>query len=782
MRFTRLLSQRLTSSPVPSRPYQTLLQAMRLGGRGLLVASDVFQQFKLFFQQTRGHQALEGTTPLLPQTPGGDDHGGVIYQQPLTAFCGTPEEVEPFTILMMKVLCDLRRVEEMRFLFALYLSELSARARPTPPIADKGDDYTSVAPPPVRPSVELFNVYLSAISSTDTFNAHEIENVERFMDVNEVQGDVVTRLSLFLLHLRLGEGETLDDHRVGGGDGDREESPSRVTWPSVLDEVRHIIQEKRVEEFPLLELRLLHCFQVLVRLHHNVQVIHDCFLLLRDACPWRLRSEQHLIPYMVLSVANYATPPHMVMDILRLLDERRVAGEADHEENRADIRRSGSNTSRHHRHSTSSTQEDTNASILVPHNRSPPPLHSELTAFRLAAKCAVQRDPTSMMYLLDYLERCASEGFRVISPENKPMLTLLHLQALARAGRSIEALMAAEKAAAAAAAAAAAEERPGINSAIAVWFVPGEQRPRIRVQDRRVLLATPEPVADIVECLATMGVEGLESILDTLLAQSTTLPVDATVAPTSTPTSTPPPPPPPPPVTRTTAAGAVASLEHHPPFTGVTLQFLLAAAARLGASDFAARLLSAYADVDIPTPFALASYIMAALPHRPPLAADRVRQVLGWLDHSEKTSTSTTIHDHLRSIRRSPSPERANDLHHRRERSRALPFGTSSAVSSPTTSVGSPRAVGTAIRMDRHLLHACMEAAISAGDARLGRQVSERGARERLGVEIRHGARLVQLAGSLGDCALVQHVRDVLRQTRTPIDPSSIAVFKAMNL
>lgn len=82
-------------------------------------------------------------------------------------------------VLLMKVLCDANRLEDVRFLFAVALRQFQA------------------------PSTELFNVLLIGITWSDTFTEDEIINVATIMNSRGVARDAVTELCLSLAFLRL---------------------------------------------------------------------------------------------------------------------------------------------------------------------------------------------------------------------------------------------------------------------------------------------------------------------------------------------------------------------------------------------------------------------------------------------------------------------------------------------------------------------------------------------------------------------------------------------------
>lgn len=449
------------------RPYQAALHAIQYNPRGLLAAAEVFQQFKEFYRQDMRRAASSASAG--PKPP--------LRRKPLTQFSGDVADVEPLTILLIKVLCDLRRLEEMRFLFTQCVLELDEQP----------------------PSIEVFNVYLLAISMTDTFNQNEVENVVGLMRVRGVQSDIVTKLSLFMLFLRLGQ------------------DASTVWWPGIREEINGIVGAGDTSRYPLLGLRLQHCFQILLRLHYDVNVVKQCFDLLRVVSPERLTAPV-LLPYMVLSVTNLATPPSTVVDVLQVLesasgDASEASASAEAPLPSGDRGPSSSDTHSNQHHSILGSHSDNNSSApLTPsptttEDRGLPALHNEVTVLRLLAKCAKWGDADSALYVRDYLARHASHA--IVAEDNKPVAALLYVEALAQCGRIAEAMDVVEM------------ELP------APYCLPGE-RPKVFLQSRRIGLLTTDPITDLVEAIAKDGVSGVESALRVLEErQQAALPVTA---------------------------------------------------------------------------------------------------------------------------------------------------------------------------------------------------------------------------------------------------------------
>jgi hypothetical protein len=94
-------------------------------------------------------------------------------------FLGGGHHGEECFVLLMKVLCDSNRLEDVRFLFAMSLRQFQS------------------------PSTELFNVLLIGVTWSDTFTEDEIINVASMMQSRNVVRDAVTELCFALAFLRL---------------------------------------------------------------------------------------------------------------------------------------------------------------------------------------------------------------------------------------------------------------------------------------------------------------------------------------------------------------------------------------------------------------------------------------------------------------------------------------------------------------------------------------------------------------------------------------------------
>jgi hypothetical protein len=447
----RLAPFTASSSNYAMTPYQVVLRAVEQDGRGLLAAAEVFKQFQRYYhtyqqeEMQRQQQGDATATPFAAQK---------FHGKPLTQFCGRVEDVEPMTMLLLKVLCDLQRLEEMRFLFTQCLLEM--------------DHQT--------PSVELVNVYLLAISMTDTFNQYEVENLVELQRAKMIVPDVVTKLSLFLLYIRLGDASCV------------------AWWPMIKDEVESILEEGTVARYPLLPLRLQHCFQTLLRLHYDPAAIHECLQLLHRAAPERV-TPSLLLPYLLLGALNAATPPSAVVAALQMAESPSPSSFAASAAATAVPSRGGFEGGESEPSSSSSMAASSSASTTA----ESPLLNSETTVFRLLAKCAKYGDADSAAYLRDYLER--HRAFPIIAPENEPLAALLYVEALTRAGRVRVALRSLET------------EVP------APYHLPGE-RPKVFLQSRRLSLLTTDPVTNVVMALAPLvGALHVEDPLLTLVAE-----------------------------------------------------------------------------------------------------------------------------------------------------------------------------------------------------------------------------------------------------------------------
>ncbi|KAG5473304.1 hypothetical protein CUR178_03224 [Leishmania enriettii] len=414
-------------------PYQVVLRALEHEGRGLLAAEEVFKQFQRFYQsyQHTGAQCTEAASASSESC----DTGGIdcvaaasrfMPGKPLTQFCGRLEDVEPLTVLLLKVLCDLQKLEEMRFLFTQCLLELEDRP----------------------PSVELFNVFLLAISMTDTFNEYEVENLIELQRAKGIVPDVVTKLSMFLIYLRLGHQSCV------------------AWWAGIREEVDIIIDTGAVARYPLLPLRLQHCFQTLLRLHYDTDVIHESFELLQRAAPERV-TPPVVLPYLLLSAVNLSTPPSAVVKVLKLMQAR---------ESKASLSSAAAAGDDNAESPSSSSAAATAAS-------QEPVLNSEITVFRLLAKCAKHGDADAAAYIRAYVD--THRRFGLVAKENEPVAALLYVEALTKAGRVRSALRVLES------------EVP------APYNRPGE-RPKLFLQSRRLSLLSTDPVRNLVAALTPL--------------------------------------------------------------------------------------------------------------------------------------------------------------------------------------------------------------------------------------------------------------------------------------
>ncbi|KAG5472532.1 hypothetical protein LSCM1_03933 [Leishmania martiniquensis] len=416
-------------------PYQVVLRALEHEGRGLLAAAEVFKQFQRFYRSYQREEAQR--IPAVSASPGSSHAGGgdtvaaapgVMSGKPLTQFCGRVEDVEPLTVLLLKVLCDLQKLEEMRFLFTQCLLELEDRT----------------------PSVELFNVFLLAISMTDTFNEHEVENLIELQRAKGVVPDVVTKLSLFLLYLRLGHQQCM------------------AWWAEIRAEVDIVIDTGAVRRYPLLSLRLQHCFQTLLRLHYDTAVIHESFELLHRAAPERVTPSM-VLPYLLLSAMNMSAPPSVVVKVLKLVEEKQFQASLSPAATAVEDTAVSSSSSSFSSAAAAATQK--------------PVLNSEVTVFRLLAKCAHYGDADAAAYIRTYID--THRRFGLVAKENEPVAALLYVEALTKAGRVRAALRVLES------------EVP------APYNRPGE-RPKLFLQSHRLSLLSTDPVRNVVAALAPL--------------------------------------------------------------------------------------------------------------------------------------------------------------------------------------------------------------------------------------------------------------------------------------
>lgn len=424
-------------------PYQVVLQAVAQEGRGLLAAAEVFRRFQRFYndrlvavRSCTSNATAAAATSASSHTSGDFAPTAVAQRltlgKPLTDFCGRVEDVEPMTVVLLKVLCDLQRLEEMRFLFTQCLLELGDRS----------------------PSVELLNVYLLAISLTDTFNQYEVENIAELLQAKGIVPDIVTKLSMLLLYLRL-------DYR-----------DCIASWWIIEAEVRDIIASQQLAQYPLLPLRLQHCFQTLLRVHYDTAVIQSCFELLRCVAPERI-TRTLVLPYLLLGVLNLATPPSAVVAALQAAEEtahgaegESVAAENDCPVDSGPISSSGSSTSR----------ETYSGSTIS----AGPLLSSGFTVLRLMAKCARWGDAVSASSVLAYVAKFRDTSI-LENEEQQAMASLLFVAAAVKAGDLRTALSTVER-------------------LPAPYHSPGA-RPKLFLQSRRVTLLPTDPITGLVMAL-----------------------------------------------------------------------------------------------------------------------------------------------------------------------------------------------------------------------------------------------------------------------------------------
>lgn len=594
-------------------PYQVVLRAVEHDGRGLLAAAEVFKQFQRYYHAWQQQQEEERR--------GGAASSAVVSRKfpgkPLTQFCGCVEDVEPMTMLLLKVLCDLQKLEEMRFLFTQCLLEM--------------DQQT--------PSVELFNVYLLAISMTDTFNQYEVENLVELQRAKMIAPDIVTKLSMFLLYLRLGDQSCV------------------AWWPTMRDEVAAILTDGTAARYPLLPLRLQHCFQTLLRLHYDTAVVHECLQLLYRAAPERV-TPSLMLPYLLLGALNTATPPSAVVDVLKMLEARQPTAEGVEEKEEG---------------ATATTETDA-AGSSPPASGSPscladgPLLSSETTVFRLLAKCAKYGDADAAAYLRGYLDKY--KRFAIVTAENRPMASLMYVEALTKAGRVRTALRVLET------------EVP------APYDVPGE-RPKMFLQSLRLALLTTDPVANVVLALIPLvAALHVEDPVLTLVAEKT---------------------------------DAVDAEERLPvPVTAVTLNLFIAACEHAGGSA-------------------------------------RAEEVLRLFPRYEAHPTSATFTILLRVY----------------------------AATAPLTGVSRLASIqremqDAEVAVDASWLHAAMTVALNARDLGAALHLAELHLTHKTSVDAKHGIRLLRELAAVGDVEGMRAALHLLRASKSPVDPRSIAFCTAV--
>lgn len=335
---------------------------------------------------------------------------------PLTAFCGAIGDVEPMTVLVVKALFDARRKDEGYTLFLQCVEEL------------KG-----------FPCREVFRSFLLTLSMSDGFEDRDINTLEALLEERAVERDLSIRLSLLILNLRLGR-------------------DVQQMWPQLNKDIQESIVNHKV--YTMLDSHLLQCFQTFLRLGVETAYLHDCFKLLIAVNPSQLTTDC-LVPYLVLSAANNATPPSVVVQILRQMEDNRKG------DGRVTIHGSG-------------------ASSLS--------LYNEVTVFRILVKCARYADLESFHYILHYLEANESRGQIIVSAENRKILALLQVLVFARAGELVKAIVVAEK----------AMLRPS------VWEDP--EKTKLEVNQRRVAIIPGNPTSELIEAIAETGPEGIVSL------------------------------------------------------------------------------------------------------------------------------------------------------------------------------------------------------------------------------------------------------------------------------
>lgn len=812
-----------------------LLESMELGSRGLLMAADIFEQFKKVFceRHSLGSVGVSSTLEYqridtFPFRVMGTTHERISHPEGvLRSFCGKKSDVQPFTVLLMKALCDLGRIEDLRFLFAVYVKELcgneeaekvyctstplSVHKLPSGGNYSAGVEKASVPSSALglnsscsAPTVEFFNVYLYAISLTDTFNAYEVENVERLMKAHGVLPDIVTKLSFFILFLRLGELRTEQKEEQNtllcGKEVSRKGfSPLSIKdflstistsnmsaleriWDVLQDEVEEkVIKEGGHEEYPMLFSRLVHCFQVLFRLYHDAPVTRECYKLVRRICPDRLSSEQ-LIPYMVLTISNRGTPPHAAVEVLQHLEEIRLpslsvpsnTSPAGGRTGKESLKRSSSPS--FDSFTSVATNTSTDACLLPPSSLPsialrpppPPPLHSEMTILRLLTKCARHGDVDSLEYVLSYLQRHnlytgpslhrlgssstvdfpSSTSLRSshtnlsasaasipvysginswgIQKENFPAVILLQVQTYARANKPLDGL-------------AVAESASTLFPSSSQCWLPGKDvnihlAKKKSVGERRLvrLPLSTDPITDFLSSLTRDGVTGLRRYIDSLDLFSP-FPLPSTHAAVELPKD------------GMKGKGSemgmnfgqvgkalgclpshcqCSSLEGNTAVrslsTGMTVQFLIAAAAQLGDVELTSSLLDVYTRGNLGTPSALAfsSYVTAPLPHYISIGVSRVLEVLKWIHVWPPTRLE--------------------------EGNFSLSSGTSGSSSSRNSLV------------EPILLSACMEVALTAGEVPLALHLCDAAGSDAPTVLGKYGPVLLRLAASTGDPLLIR--------------------------
>lgn len=148
---------------------------------------------------------------------------------------------DEFVLLMMKALCDAKRLEDVRLLFAIAIRETAV------------------------PSTELFTVLLLGISWSDTFTEHEVDNIWSIMEERGVPRDAVTDLCFLHLFLRLQRRDFLASH-----------------WEGIKGKCQQVIsayvKDTRKNPLPVgFASKLSHCFVTALRVSPDSNVVWDMF-------------------------------------------------------------------------------------------------------------------------------------------------------------------------------------------------------------------------------------------------------------------------------------------------------------------------------------------------------------------------------------------------------------------------------------------------------------------------------------------------------------------------
>lgn len=224
-----------------------------------------------------------------------------------TVHCGSTTESETilFASLLMKALCDGKRMEDVRLVFALILREFN------------------------NPPLDVFNAMLMAISWGDTFTADEVDNILDIMKERAVQGDVTTSVCVMQLRLRLNQ-----------------LAQAMVEWPVIVEGVKAIISGASAQSEPLstkLSVKLSQLFTTIVRTVPNPDIHFDYFdLLCALQAVYRgdvgghipLLPIKHTLLLLSLSLSNAAVTAGQLRRVVRRLidtfDSEREAELAKH--------------------------------------------------------------------------------------------------------------------------------------------------------------------------------------------------------------------------------------------------------------------------------------------------------------------------------------------------------------------------------------------------------------------------------------------------------------------